>query len=67
MVSSEEIGNIIARLAIYDESFVRGMLQAASVAGDRLLPDDLEKLTTWAAFMRAFRQSLAAQSSKEEA
>ena len=66
MIASEEIGNIAARLAIADEAFLAGMLRAAFNAGDRLLPEDMEKLSCWATLMRAFRLSVTAQSSKEE-
>lgn len=59
MISSEEIGMIIARLAIHDEHFLADLLQSAGNAGEGLLPDDLEKLTLWAMLMRALRSSLA--------
>ena len=59
MISSEEAGIILARLAIADEAFLQCLLQAARAAEDRLLSDDLEKLETWAMLMRALRASIA--------
>lgn len=60
MVSSEEIGNIIARLAIHDEAFLAGMLEAARQAGDGVLPGDVERLEAWVRVMRALRLLRAA-------
>ena len=58
MIAPEEVGNIVARLAIHNERFLTDLLLTARDAGDRLLPDDLGKLTAWAAFMRALRASI---------
>lgn len=61
MISSEEAGTILARLVIADEELLQCLLRAARAAEDRLLPDDLEKLETWAMLMRALRASIAAE------
>ena len=63
MISSEEAGTILARLAIADEEFLQCLLRAARNAEDRLLPDDPKKLETWAMLMRALRVSIAADAS----
>lgn len=55
MITQDETGAILARLAIADEDFLSGTLQAAEKAGEAILPDDLEKLREWAAFIRALR------------
>lgn len=64
MITQEEAGAILARLAIADETFLTGMLQAAEMARDAMLPDDLEKLRAWAAFIRALRVVLRPDAAK---
>lgn len=64
MISSEEAGIILARLAIADEAFLQCLLRSAQAAEDRLLPGDLEKLETWAMLMRALRASIAGSTPK---
>ena len=66
MVTSEEIGSIVARLVIHDEAFALSMLQAAYDAGERLLPDDVEKLSSWVNIMRILRTSIEQGISKEK-
>lgn len=56
--TAEEVGNIVARLAIADNDFLVSMLIAAEKAGNKMLPDDVEKLVGWVRFMRALRGSL---------
>lgn len=53
--SSEQLGNIVARLVIADENFSRLMVEAAEKAGDRMLPEDVEHLQSWGRFMLALR------------
>lgn len=64
MITQEETGAILARLAIADETFLTGMLQAAERAGDAMLPGDLEKLRVWAPFIRALRMVLRPDAAK---
>lgn len=59
--TAEEIGNIVARLAIADNDFLIFMLKAAEKAGDKMLPEDVEKLAGWAVLMKALRGSLNRQ------
>lgn len=66
MVTSEEIGTIVARMVIHDEAFALYMLQAARDAGERLLPDDVEKLSSWVNIMRILRESIEREASKEK-
>lgn len=56
--TAEEVGNIVARLAIADKDFLASMLIAAENASDKMLPDDVEKLVEWAKLMKALRCSL---------
>ena len=58
MPTPEQVGNIVARLAIADEAFLRSMLEAAGKAGDRMLPEDAEHLQSWGRLMRALRASI---------
>ena len=53
--TAEEVGNIVARLAIADNDFLAFMLIAAETAGDKMLPNDVEKLVGWAELIRALR------------
>lgn len=61
MISAEELGNIISRLAIADEITLQQLLKAASMAGPGLLPDDTPKLNEWAKFVRAIRRATHSQ------
>lgn len=64
MIVPEEVGNILARLAIADENFLVGALQSARKAGDAMLPGDAEKLEAWARFIQALRATI--QNSEEK-
>ena len=57
--TAEEVGNIVARLAIADNDFLVSMLVAAEKAGDKMFPGDMEKLLGWANFMKALRSSIS--------
>lgn len=61
MITLEELGNIIIRLTIHDENFMADLLESASLAGDRLLPDDLDKLKIWAGMARVLRRTLSSE------
>lgn len=58
MVEEQEIGRIVARLAIADDSFIGAMIQLAKDAGQRMLPEDVSKLGKWAVFMRVLSGSI---------
>lgn len=51
----QQVGTIVTRLAMADEAFLAAMLQAAHMAGDRLLPDDAHTLVNWSRFIRMVR------------
>lgn len=59
-ITAQEIGTIVARLALHNEGFLQSLLQEAATAEDALLPDDMGRLETWALFIRAVRSSLDA-------
>lgn len=59
MISSEEVGVVLARLAIADDDFLKTLLRAAESAESSLLPDDVEKLEKWARLMRILRVNIA--------
>lgn len=61
MVSQEELGRIINRLAIADESTIPVLLESACRNEAGLLPDDLDKLKSWAKIMRILRVVIGAQ------
>lgn len=58
MITPEETGIILGRLAIHDEIFLQSLLRAAQNAGEALERDDADKLEVWAAAMRVLRASL---------
>ena len=58
MISQDELGGIIGRLALADDAALKAILSAAQKAGAAMLPDDLEKLRRWAGFMRVLRMSI---------
>ncbi len=60
MVSSEEVGCIISRIAIADEGFLTLLLVAAQKAGGALLPEDCAKLSEWGKFVRILRATIEA-------
>lgn len=62
--TSEEVGNIVARLAIADNEFLNSMLVAAEKAGDKMLPGDMEKLIGWAKFVQMLCSVISSQKSK---
>lgn len=58
MITPEETGIILGRLAIHDEIFLQSFLGAAQNTGEALERDDTDKLEVWASAMRALRASL---------
>lgn len=66
MIEPEEIGHIVARMAIHDEAFLKGLILSASKAGDALLPEDATKLESWANFIRILRVALVASNIQKE-
>lgn len=58
MITPEETGIILGRLAIHDEIFFQSLLGAAQNAGEALERDNADKLDVWATAMRALRVSL---------
>ena len=66
ILSSEEIGMIAFRLAIADELFLRIFIDATELAGERMLPEDAEKIKNWSPLVRAMRESFSASAAPEE-
>ena len=60
MISSEEVGRIISRIALADEGFLTLVLIAAQKSGGALLPEDCAKLSEWGTVMRMLRTSIKA-------
>ena len=58
MITAEHLGQIVGRLAIDDESFVREMLKSAETAEKKLFPDDVDSLHQWSVFIDILRVSL---------
>ena len=58
MITAEHLGQIVGRLAIADENFVRDMLQSAETAEKKLFPDDVDSLHQWSVFIDLLRMSL---------
>lgn len=57
MVSSEEVGCIISRIAIADEGFLTLLLVAAHKAGGARFPEDCAKLSEWGKYVQLLRAS----------
>lgn len=55
MITAEHLGQIVARLAIADENFVKDMLQSAENASEKMLPDDVFALHQWSSFIDILR------------
>lgn len=66
MITPEETGTIIARLAMHSEAFLRSLLREAENAGEALLPDDVAKLESWAMFIRAIRKGITVNSNNDD-
>ena len=58
MITAEHLGQIVGRLAIADERFVKDMLKSAEIAEKKLFPDDVDSLHQWSVFIDILRVSL---------
>lgn len=66
MISQDELGGILSRPAMADETALALLLDAAFRVECGLLPGDLDKLVRWAKLIRILRSTLDAQSSEGE-
>lgn len=66
MISQDELGGILNRLAMADEAALALLLDAALRVERGLLPGDLDKLTRWARLVRILRSTLGSQSNDGE-
>ena len=58
ILSAEEIGYIITRIAIADERFAKLLLLSAYKARNQVLPDDTAKIKLWLKIMENCRKHL---------
>ena len=58
MISQDELGGILSRPAMADETALALLLDAAFRVECGLLPGDLDKLMRWARLMRILRSAL---------
>lgn len=58
LLSTEEIGLVVFRLALADEDFLCYLVNAIKKAGPRMLPDDSDCMESWAQFVREMREAL---------
>lgn len=65
MLSSSEVGMITFRLAIADELFLQIFMVAARLAGERMLPEDADKIEKWSHLVRALRGAFDAAPAEE--
>lgn len=65
-MTPEELGEIIGRLAIADETVWDSILEIAQHAEFDLLPDGLERLQRWARIMRMLRIAIRVQAEQKE-
>lgn len=67
MITQEDLGGILSRLAMADDAVLALILNAARQADKDLLPGDLEKLQHWARLMQSLRAVVCRQTNKGEA
>ena len=58
MITAQHLGQIVARLAIADENFMKDMLKSAEIAEKKLFPDDVDALHQWSVFIDILRVSM---------
>jgi hypothetical protein len=65
MITQDELAGIIIRVAMADDAALALILDAAHQAEAGLLPNDLEKLSYWAKFIRTLRAATAVELAQE--